>query len=267
MLRFAKILTLVGLLVAPIVSWGDEFLKTTELKCISAGIEEATDPKNSNDSRGDTPSPKFLGLVAFGIQSAHPDANGLSGKSKENYQKKIIQFIQANGYCIAKDDYGSIENGDVKTPDKLARIVAGIGNTDIQEGFQKSPFTSEQLKEAAKYFGLKNVGDLRKELQRLFFDGSWYKWNPEQRRQHFSNATENRGDFRNGLPECLNKMSIKRQEEFFTNPKKNVAFCETVAARCGIEAQFCSSNNARPAQPPLPPPGAPIPAAGSSTAQ
>lgn len=253
MLRFAKSLVFTGLFIAPQLSFAGRdsaFLETTELKCVSDGVEIAT---GQGSSPGLTPSPKFLALLGFAVQRNYKGVNAARGGSeRELYLQRVIEIIQANGFCLAEkldgggvptaqDGYGGI-SGESKTPDKLKVAVMGFGSRDIntKEGDTQNNLTTKEFNKIVKYFGFKNEG----EINALFRDSSWSGLTPAQRQQKFKNSADY-GNYSDGLKECVSQMKKMHSTAIFnhngTRSSQGIKFCETLAKSCNLESSsFCS---------------------------
>lgn len=253
MLRFAKSVATASLIIAPLFSFAardGQFLETSELKCISDGMEIAT---SQNGGLGLTPSPKFLALIGFGMQRYQKDVNGNSGLDREAYQQKVIEFIQANGFCLAtsvdgmgqptaQDGYGGIKGSEQKEPDRLALIVLGTGTKRVNEGLSQNQFTTKEIDQTVKLFGFKNIDQIKAIFQNDSFSGQ----TPAQRQQYFLNAIADNGRYNDGLKDCFGQMKNmqKLSPVYNHNGKRSpqsIKVCEALADSCGLpEKKFCS---------------------------
>jgi len=253
MLRFVKSVAIAGLVAAPLFSFAardGQFLETSELKCISDGIEIAT---SKNGSMGLTPSPKYLALVGFGMQRFQRDTNGNSGLEREVYQQKVIEFIQANGYCLAttvdgagqpttRDGYGGIKGSDQKEPDRLALIVLGTGSKSINDKLSQNQFSTKEINSTVKFFGFKDISDIKN----IFQDDSYSGKSPAQRQEFFRQAIANGSNYSDGLKDCFSQMkNMQNLSPVFNHNGKrspqSITLCETVANECGLpDKKFCS---------------------------
>lgn len=252
MLRFVKSMTLVGLLVVPFTSFAGRdsgFLESAELKCVSDGIELATGKGNN---LGLSPSPKFLAMVGFAVQRNYKGVNAArGGTERELYLQRVIEVIQANGFCLAEkldgggvptaqDGYGGIQ-GEGKTPNRLKAAVMGYGSRDMKtkEGDTQNSLTTKEFKEVLKYFGFNN----EEEINALFRDSSWSGMTPAQRQQKFRNAAD--GNYSSGLKDCVSQMKKMHSTAVFNHTgsrsPQSIKFCEALSNSCNLEsAAFCS---------------------------
>ncbi|MBS1971131.1 MAG: hypothetical protein JSU04_12530 [Bdellovibrionales bacterium] len=253
MLRFAKSVAAASLIVLPAISFAardGQFLDTAELKCISDGMEVAT---SQNGGLGLTPSPKFLALVGFGMQRFQKDTNGNAGLDRETYQQKVIEFIQANGYCLAeavdgagqptkRDGYGGIKGSDQKEPDRLALIVLGTGTKRVNDNLSQNQFTTKEIDQTVKLLGFKDIDQIKAIFQNDNFSGQ----TPAQRQEFFQKAIADNGRYSDGLKECFNQMKNmeKLSPVYNHNGKRSpqsIKVCETLADECGLpDKKFCS---------------------------
>jgi hypothetical protein len=253
MLRFAKSLAAAGLIMVPLFSHAardGQFLETSELKCISDGMEVAT---SKNGSLGLTPSPKFLALVGFGMQRFQKDTNGNAGLDRETYQQKVIEFIQANGFCLAttvdgagqataQDGYGGIKGSDQKEPDRLALIILGTGTKRINSKLSQNQFSTKEIDQTVKLLGFKDIDQIKAIFQNDNFSGQ----TPAQRQEYFLKAIADNGRYSDGLKDCFNQMKNmqKLSPVYNHNGKRSpqsIKVCETMADECSLpDKKFCS---------------------------
>jgi hypothetical protein len=273
MLRFAKLMALTGLLVAPFFSSAADklFLENAELKCVADGVEIATE--GPNHSEGLRPSEKYIALLGFAAQRNYKGV-GNSGAGRELYLERVIQMLQANGFCMAnKLDGGGVPTsqlgyGDVvrdksnKAAPYLMYAVAGLRSREQKDGNTKSALDTKQMKEVVKYFGFQDESH----IQNIFKHDGWSSLEPDQRQRLFSEHVENtsavdpenqnslRGmyasnEYGEGLKNCFSQMKLMQNSNTIFNLKNTKngrrpdsrKFCETVAKECKLESTtFCS---------------------------
>lgn len=274
MLRFAKSMALVGLLAVPLISSASsdhDFLNTTNTSCVSDGIEEYT---GAGGKLGLTPSPKFIALLGFAVQRNYRDADALGGLNKENYLRKMIEIIQADGFCLSQrldgggvpttqDGYGGL-NGDRKRPDKLSTAVMGFRTKKIKDDLDQSSLTTKEVKEVVKYFGFDNEDDIKA----LFFDNKWSSLTPAQRQAKFNAAG---GSYSSGLQDCVGQMKRMQTKTAIFNhngtdrSQAGIGLCKAMANRCDVDSAFCTKYVPSPTDDnvaPGPNSSAPVPAKG-----
>lgn len=261
MLRFSKLMALAGLLIMPFFSQADDknFLQTAELKCVADGVEIATGPGGKIGLR---PSEKYIALLGFAVQRNYKSVNSAKGgDDRRLYLERVIQMLQADGFCIANQlDGGGVPTaqvgyGDIvsdksnKAAPYLIYAVAGLRSKEQKDGNTQSALDSTQMREVIKYFGFKDESD----IQNIFKDDSWSSLNPDQRQKLLSENVENdmyaNNEYGDGLKDCFNQMKLMRNRDTIFNFKgvkdgrrsDSRKFCETVAKECKLESTtFCS---------------------------
>ncbi|MGZ3742946.1 MAG: hypothetical protein ACXWRA_03720 [Pseudobdellovibrionaceae bacterium] len=265
MLRFTKLMTLLGLLVVPFFSRAadNNFLEEAELKCVAEGVEVATGP---GGEIGLHPSEKYLALLGFAVQRNYKGVNSSKGGSERVlYLQRVIQFLQAYGFCVAyKLDGGGAATTDVGYGDvvhsksdsfynDLFRAVSGLGTIELKDGNTQSPLTTNQMKGVINYFGFLKEDYITK----LFFNDNLSSMTPKARQKFFSENIENiisngihDNENGNGLKDCFTQIKqMQKKDTLFnfnntTNSRRddNDKFCATVAKRCNLDISFCSSS-------------------------
>ncbi len=275
MLRFTKLIVLIGLLVSPMFSQATDrlFLENAELKCVADGVEIATE--GPNHSEGLRPSEKYITLLGFAVQRNYKAVNSAGGGSgRELYLERVIQILQADGFCMAnKLDGGGIPTsqvgyGDIirdktnKAAPYLMYAVAGLKSREQKNGNTQSALSTKQMKAVVKYFGFQEESY----IQDLFKHDNWSSLEPSERQRLFTEHVENtsaispedftssRGmyasnEYGEGLKDCFNQMKLMQNSNTIFNLKNskngrrtdNRKFCETVAKECKLESSsFCS---------------------------
>ncbi|HEY8272246.1 MAG TPA: hypothetical protein VIG33_15250 [Pseudobdellovibrionaceae bacterium] len=274
MLRFIKLMALTGLLVTPLFSRAKDelFLRSAELKCVADGVEIATGPGGSLGLR---PSEKYLALLGFAVQRNYKSVNSSTGGfNRELYLQRVIQILQADGFCVAnKLDGGGaptsqVGYGDV-VRDKsnavgryLIYAVTGLKSKEDKNGDTQSVLTADQVNEVIKYFGFQN----ETYIQNLFRHDNWSSLEPDARQKLFSDNVESTSatapedrtsvsgmyssnEYGEGLKDCFAQMKQMQSKSTIFNFKNLLKgrssggrkFCETVAKECQLESTtFCS---------------------------
>lgn len=280
--RFVPLMALAGLLVTSQVSNASDrvFLEAAELKCVADGVEIATE--GPDHSQGLRPSEKYIALLGFAVQRNYKGANAANGGSgRDLYLERVIQMIQANGFCMANRlDGGGVPTsqvgyGDIvrdksnKAAPYLLMAVSGLQSKEVKNGNTQSALDTKQMKEVIKYFGFQDESY----IQNLFKHPNWSGMDPTQRQALFSenvestsptspeNRTSSRGmyasnEYGEGLKDCFSQLKLMQNSNTIFNLKKgrradNRKFCETVAKECRLESTtFCSVSTPTFVKPP-----------------
>lgn len=267
MLRLTKLMALTGLLIAPLFSHAkadEEFLESAELKCVADGVEIATGPGGSLGLR---PSEKYLALLGFAVAQSSSASSMEGGLSRELYLERVIQILQADGFCIAN----KLDGGGAAT------TQVGYGDIIRNKSNPASPFLfsavsetkdkgqkggAKQRKEVVKYFGFQTEDD----ILNLFTHQNWSSLEPDARQKLFSEnverptpkTPENRTSLKEmytpdengeGLKDCFSQMLLMQDKQTLFNFKKFLkgrrsdgrVFCETIATECNLSSKgFCA---------------------------
>ncbi len=245
MLRFAKSAVAVSLIILPFFAhaFNDSiFLKTAELECISDGVETAT---GRGGSPGLTPSAKFLALVGFGMQRFQKGTNGTGGLERIAYQQKIIEFIQANGFCLSEltDANGQAIARSVGyggkgmkegAPKNVALMVLGTGTKPVNADTSQSAFNTRETEMLVKQLGFNSMDDIKAIFQNDTFSGS----TPDQRQKFFNAAIKN-GSYSEDLKECfrqVKEMQAKNPALIHngTRSPESIRLCEALKSSCAL---------------------------------
>jgi len=265
MLYQVKNCVFVVLLILPFIATAQSrFLKTTNLECVADGIENAT---------GMYPSEKYIALVGFAVQRNHRYSKSTSGgDSKATYLQRVIEIIQANGFCTANKidgggrltkelGYGTVDTSvrSNKAAPFLPYAVAGLGAREFADGTTQSALDSKQMKQVVKYFGFKKEDDITD----IFYAPGWASMDPGQRqnlfREHVGSTSPTRPEERTvnsgmytsddngeGLKDCFSQLKQLQGRDSLFNFKNgrrsdSRKFCETIARACYLDepSTFC----------------------------
>lgn len=258
------------------------FLKTSRLSCISCGIEKFTGMK---------PSEKYLALLGFttskyaylgrtenerGTLTEYGHAAD-GTKALELFQRNVIEKVQATGFCVdgKVDRDGNLIGGKGygKIPSSFLTLVYSsisgsrstnsvpvVKNKQVVGRESSTGYTTDQEKELVKFYGLKNV----QQLKNLYEIEGWTYLTPSERQKVFranlSTAPEgnpyaessslnqslyNVEDSGEGLKECmsqLNSLQTKKDSIFNLKQKnsENQEICQLMAVECDIPMDFCT---------------------------
>lgn len=255
MLRLAKLITALGLFAIPFSSQAEDacdsrFNYTAGLSCVSCGIEKAT---------GQVPSEKFLALLGFAAQHYYAglnpyEKNVSSEEAKVNFQRHLIQQVQAYGFCLGvkidaagvptnKTGYGKVA---IRAQDLVYPSITG-SRSRVKDGDYRTGLNSKQMKELIKQFGFKDEADVRN----IFQDDRWRSSTPAERQKNFRTNAEKPLIFSSsedgeGLKNCFEQLKQLHTKDTIFNLKTvrtdNQEFCKTIAAECEIKNDFCSGS-------------------------
>jgi len=272
MLLWAKHFAMIGFLAAPVLSYAQagggctaasRFLTETRLQCVSCALENATGVK---------PSEKFIALMGVTAERytyLAPDqkmSNGDvihahsadGGEALRNFQRKVIQQIQAYGFCKSGSSYG--DKVPVTMFDLVYPAVSGSKSKDevqVRDGKKvlnnesSTGLSAKEMKKVAEYLGFSSTDDMSN-----LFESDYFKYSsPLKRQEVFKKAVKsNRNSYHDDLKSCLDEMtgSEDTDAKFRLRPevvnRDNQKLCEAMAKECELPStDFCYKTPAPPA--------------------
>lgn len=242
------------------------FVEQNELACISEGIKQKTNHR---------PSDRYLSLLAaIAYQNADlPNKSGTTNRNirvndelKQSIQKRIIENIQAFGFCIENkiDSKGLVSQQKGYAPISTYKHDSA---EDIRMMFVSEYKSSDRAKNkvANDYFGFNSFHA----MNNLFYTKDWNHKTQKQRQDFFRDKlasaikeptnysrsvassaeyTFAQGDLGEAAKECVKQLEgwTKPENNTIFNhskgavPSENVALCKTISKECGFKNDnFC----------------------------